>query len=381
LKLSPPSFEFAGTFKKLYKCVALLDKSRLIHILVTDGLYVLLRPEKKKKNNVDRPEPPTHLHHLLMTNVPAETCPWSLSGPQFPQPTAIQQRYAYPKGRVEYSSRKGAALWTMYGADGREDQEYRLLHVYFSAKRAVNRGMSVEGDFLPMESPTKRAKRSPTRNEPDLPFFRNVRHQQSPAITASSVSHSSFCGSPLSFDTLPPSPTHASYEYEHLLRSTPPPFVTPMFRRSPLDPLDAPSGFLTPSPFRPASSLSVHQTEIERKDSEPFPYCDIDKSMEEIDSYWNDPLLSIMLKPSQDAEACTTQAAPGPVRSFQARLETLQESFREIIFAASDSEQPVLVSLLASWARQVARDPLTSLHAVVSAEDDSTTSTSPTVEV
>ena len=78
-----------------------------------------------------------------MTNVPPETCPWSLSGPQFPQPTAIQQRYCYPKGDPDYAGRKGGALWTMYGRDGKEDFEFRLLHVYFSAKRAINKGVAL----------------------------------------------------------------------------------------------------------------------------------------------------------------------------------------------------------------------------------------------
>jgi hypothetical protein len=61
LKLSPPSHEFE------------------------DGLYVLLRPQKSKKkcNESDpRDRVPEHLSHLIMTDLPPETCPWSLSGPQ-----------------------------------------------------------------------------------------------------------------------------------------------------------------------------------------------------------------------------------------------------------------------------------------------------------
>lgn len=98
-----------------------------------DGLYVLLRPAKKsrgKNQPADVPKAPAHLQHLVWENgdkMP-ETCPWSLSGPQFPQPTAIQQRYCYPKGKAEYSSRKGGALWTMYGRDKKEDLDFRLLH-------------------------------------------------------------------------------------------------------------------------------------------------------------------------------------------------------------------------------------------------------------
>jgi hypothetical protein len=98
---------------------------------MTDGLYVLLRPAKKnkKRGTIDVPSVPEHLQHLVMQQIPDETCPWGLSGPQFPQPTAIQQRYCYPRGRHEYSNQKGGALWTMYSTDGKEDVEYRLLHV------------------------------------------------------------------------------------------------------------------------------------------------------------------------------------------------------------------------------------------------------------
>lgn len=77
-----------------------------------------------------------------MREMPTETCKWSLSGSQFPQPTVIQQRYCYPKGPEEYSCRKGGSLWTMFGKDGKEDPNYRILHVYFSAKRAYNKGVS-----------------------------------------------------------------------------------------------------------------------------------------------------------------------------------------------------------------------------------------------
>lgn len=76
-----------------------------------DGLYVLLRPIKKRgKKDKDAPvEPvdplshpsiPSNLMDQVMTEYPTGTCPWSLSGPQFPQPTAIQQRYCYPKVRI-----------------------------------------------------------------------------------------------------------------------------------------------------------------------------------------------------------------------------------------------------------------------------------------
>jgi hypothetical protein len=175
-----------------------------------DGLYVLLKPEKKK-NPSSREIPsqtqkiPSKLSDYLMKETPPSSCPWSLSGPQFPKPTAIQQRYCYPKGNPEYSSRKGGALWTMvrtcllhlfhgllfcasnqlsrlftlqYGPDGKENLEYRLLHVYFSAKRAVNKGVSVPSEVLALPSgpsstpsrPIKRAKKqTPTRRSVKTP--------------------------------------------------------------------------------------------------------------------------------------------------------------------------------------------------------------------
>ena len=114
---------------------------------------MLLKPDKKRKNDPahhvpDTSKIPKHLQNMAMKEFPPETCPWSLSGPQFPKPTAIQQRYCYPKGDPAYSTRKGGALWTMYGVDGKEDLEFRLLHVYFSAKRAVNQGIQIPVDEL-----------------------------------------------------------------------------------------------------------------------------------------------------------------------------------------------------------------------------------------
>ena len=89
-----------------------------------DGLYVLLKPQKKRKKqddaeSLDQPKIPSNLVNQVMPDAPPCLCPWSLSGPQFPQPTAIQQRYCYPKGDPDYSSRKGGALWTTVrrGAD------------------------------------------------------------------------------------------------------------------------------------------------------------------------------------------------------------------------------------------------------------------------
>eukprot|EP00934_Nitzschia_sp_Nitz4_P002384 Nitzschia sp. Nitz4//scaffold197_size40390//12126//13655//NITZ4_007513-RA/size40390-snap-gene-0.47-mRNA-1//-1//CDS//3329540472//2379//frame0 len=203
-KLSPPSFEFE------------------------DGLYVLVRPEKKRKNMsssalaaVNQAKIPRHLKHLVMESLPPETCPWSLSGPQFPQPTAIQQRYCYPKGNPEYSGRKGGALWTMYGRDGKEDLEFRLLHVYFSAKRAVNKGVALSEEdrqkqFIQQEAAAmtpkrkrlrlSRMERSPWQEDHDSVSSRGglVSSARSPpCIQRSSTTRSTTLPSPSSVHHLP----------------------------------------------------------------------------------------------------------------------------------------------------------------------------------
>ena len=184
MKLSPPSYEF------------------------DDGLYILLKPLKKAKgerkvhyqsNPQDDPRIPSNLKSMVFMEEKTSTCPWSLSGPQFPVPTAIQQRYCYPKGDPNYSTMKGGALWTAYDEHGREDLEFRLLHVYYSAKRAGKTGHSVNT----VANPAKRARLSKPRSSkppqrPSTPPYSNI----------GSFSSDSF-DSPLSLN-LPSSPIDPS---------------------------------------------------------------------------------------------------------------------------------------------------------------------------
>lgn len=106
-----------------------------------------MKPHRKRKHQSYEefastiPKVPSHLKHLEKFELLDEDCKWSLSGAQFSHPTPIQLRYCYPKGPEEYSRRKGAALWTKYLDDGKEDKNFRILHVYYSAKRALNNGI------------------------------------------------------------------------------------------------------------------------------------------------------------------------------------------------------------------------------------------------
>ena len=214
-----------------------------------DGLYVLLKPDKKCKttssaktdSTSNRSKVPPHLLKYVMQDFPPETCTWGLSGPQFPKPTAIQQRYCYPRGNPEYSCLKGGALWTMYDSDGQESTDFRLLHVYFSTKRAGNNGMKIPDEELQAAEragKALRSKKSPRQSKkcltgtrarkkrnvgagrrPVLPLCKRFPHQQrlihestSPlsgtsqdtTLTNTSSSRSSICTSPISFDLAVP---------------------------------------------------------------------------------------------------------------------------------------------------------------------------------
>ncbi len=92
-------------------------------MLKIDGLYVLKMTDKKLKEE-NSLSIPSNLTAYIMSDFPPPTCPWSLSGPQFPQPTHLQQRYCYPKCDGEYASKKGGSLWTIINDEGKEDLTY-----------------------------------------------------------------------------------------------------------------------------------------------------------------------------------------------------------------------------------------------------------------
>jgi hypothetical protein len=348
--------------------------------------------------------------------VPAETCPWQLSGPQFPVPTAIQQRYCYPRGPAEYSDRKGSSLWTMFNADGKEDEEFRLLHVYFSHKRAVNKGVFIPAAELaaaaaaaaafpirrsPARSPTKgknTRKRQAAHQLTSPPRRQSLHHRQhqhlhnhpkqSSAITSSTASLNSspsLCSSPLSFDTLmPTSPARG------LTTATGASLLPPdLFRRSFQLP-DA--ALLTPSPYRGRGKLlsnynnssgsyhSIQQSqlatsrdleeEVSKESMDPFFASDMDASLQEIDCYFDDPMLN-MLDPSlEDVHTMYATDAPSLFtndstktsvsRSLAHSLNGVHDTIRKSILAADHAEQSALVGLVAAWARRVAKDPLKS---------------------
>lgn len=387
-------------------------------------MYVLLRPEKKshkKKNGPsDVPRAPSHLQHLVTEEIRPETCKWSLSGPQFPQPTAIQQRYCYPKGgRPDYSSHTGGALWTMYGADGQEDKEFRLLHVYFSAKRAVNteKGEQRMENLLDDESSdvvaaaappkkraaTKRLQSAPRRAVPKPQEEQQIL-QSSPAMSTSFPNSRSYCSSPMNFSaanqTTITSVTDNSNSSGSTVFGTWPEelLMTPIHDPSPqpqhelhrhrprqhlrhaddsFDESLGPAEWSPRSPFRrrPIHSyyspmIRVQNSPLWRTGEEAavaFPLNDVvdfngneNFSWQQGDDlFGNDPFTSLMLMLSQDDSLNDNNFGTEQRElSFVARLDVLQGMIRDSILAAPEPVQPKFVSLIAGWARTVAEDPL-----------------------
>ena len=317
-----------------------------------------------------------------------------------------------------------------YGADGQENLEFRILHVYYSAKRAVNKGISLPWDVSMSPPPNKKRRTKRTQN-------RCLDHSPTHIHSSSSQASSSFsCSSPSQdgYETMrPPSPTVQQYGYHHPFHNHHPyhpsphhhhhhhlhhyrhaPYVSPrdstgysnrvatsrreVFRRSHYTMVnDAPGKTRSRtntlvSPVR--SSIEhqalqriqtapsedsrgqdtpppIHKHSVQSQDSydtkpsipvmDPF---DLDSgSLKDIDSYWNDPLLSIMLKPSHENKSTPSHTPSLPPlkqnRTLMARLETLQISIRELILQAPNTdEQDVLLSMVTKWANELAKDPL-----------------------
>ncbi|GAX20034.1 hypothetical protein FisN_1Lh485 [Fistulifera solaris] len=362
LKLSPPAFEFE------------------------DGLYVLLRPAKKRKQGADdQPKVPRHLRHLVMEDDLPEVCPWSLSGPQFPQPTAIQQRYCYPKGRADYSKQKGGALWTMYAADGKEDVEYRLLHVYYSAKRATNKisasdGGPAKSSNAPVEiqaskrqkvlrlpsSASSRTKEHDTRHHyvhPVAPAFFDT----SPRAVASSAFYSV-----LSFErNAPPSQMHPFPGTNYVtpngsaaMKHTPQRHVEDCWIKS--EPIHN---------KRPIELLSFTHTQVGRCQSKGSnsntAICDsfsdnlsldLSASWQDLDCSWEDPLMDIVNHSSKDSSASGDGMDQTDIESlksdFSNRLQRLKQALLESIVVASIDDQDELLQILDGWGQTITNTEL-----------------------
>lgn len=343
------------------------------------------------------------------------------SGPQFPKPTAIQQRYCYPEASDEYvsclesridtvaktqtnelflfqQSRMGGALWTMKDRNDNELLDYRLLHVYYSIKRASNKGVTIPS-HVPVSPKIINNKRSRETIE------------TSPAVTFSSVSHASL-SSPDYFDA---APSYSGYRYNYPPAHYPPQYYHPHHSRHPSQlppaghvahPRDSSSGIfrqfhspgslgepqrhLSPSGKIPKSTFTSNkksklslddivtndpdQTLPQPNDTKSYDSCDF-KSLsfshsygdfdipdgatslgnEELESFWKEPLLALEMNDSQEAKVShgigVALFKGNNSGSPEARLEKLQKNIRELIEQAPSKEQKkALVSQISNWA-------------------------------
>lgn len=342
-KLSPPSHEFPGMSIKF------APPWLITHILtLLDGLYVLLRPAKEPKDGAQSytpPQAPDHLKHMIWKDPLPEDCPWSISGPQFSHQTAIQQRYCYPTGRAEYSSTKGGSVWTIYDANGKEDIEFRLLHVYYSMKRASNRGGPKKGRKRAKRSPKSSPACSPARSYAPPPMF------HSPTNTTASSSTISSVNSPMS----PRGSVDLAGFWPSVERQS---FISPIndmgsyhsFPRSPSsdalsmshesESLQGPAT----SPFRRTINVDALGTTVSPLHRTSAGFC----MMDDYSDLWNSPILSY----DDDEEE-------EDYYSFASQIENDAESaVRDRIIHAATEDRPSLFNQMTDWARKLANDPL-----------------------
>ena len=367
LKLSPPSYEFE------------------------DGLYVLLKPEKKRKGDwqaTSASRVPSHLRSLIIKETPPEACQWSLSGPQFPQPTAIQQRYCYPKGDPAYCSLKGGALWTMYDSKGKEDLNFRLLHVYFSAKRASNKGMigqPMTNASPAMSTPSRRRRQrtlSPWRHTPSSAYFQHhsatVYHTPVPP----SPSHHTFIIGPKPPYSPSPYPSQYSEATSRPRKTTAPAIENSNRRSTKEESAKRPSIFVSPitsvsgqdssrdgllsRPIHPVASFeleattsfddkstSLEQTGVLKTDS-----FDLSEAEAEAD---DDLLLSSLIMSSNTDEDRKKSDQMDVCKVLSRRLSTVQRQLSEWIRKHPKLEQERMNDIVNNWARKVMQRPVVNL--------------------
>lgn len=338
----------------------------------------------------------------------------------------------------------------MYGADGKEDVEYRLLHVYFSAKRAINKGMSgipdgqTAEEYQAVMSPSRKRQPRQRTTPPHraLPKRRSTYYSQqypqvydSPVITTSSVT-SSLCNSPLSMNVTNLSvpdfpdaygkrlPNDGIAKNGEVYPTWPEQLVVtpindvskrsknmhksnahtasqvPIEKRYPQQQrydflaeenfiIDGPSlsPFRRPLGVPPTAEINIHKSPLFRTGDYTIelPCDDLTVStadpfhldfplQQDLDSFWNDPLLSMTMNSTNDCytnwnlddDGCDLMAEEHQHRHstdvsasvFASGLTSLQENIRERILAAPISEQPKMISMMANWARNMAIDPL-----------------------
>ena len=314
----------------------------------------------------------------------------------------------------------GGALWTMADSDGNELLDYRLLHVYYSVKRASNKGVSIPS-HVPASPKVVNNKRSHHTIE------------TSPAVTFSSVSHASLT-SPDYFEA---APSYSEYRYNYPPAHYPPQYYHPHHSRHPSQmppghvahPRDSSSGIfrhhhnlgqlgearqhLSPSNKNPNKRSKFSLDDIVTNDPDPdqtlpqpsdtksydsfdfkslsftHSYGDFDipegatsLGTEELETFWKEPLEALEKYESQEANlpglgvALFKDSGAGPT---EGHMENHQKKIRELIeHAPTKEKKKSWVTKIIKWAMTLGDEDDT-LNAPFESQDSkpSAISTSP----
>ena len=326
----------------------------------------MLKPDKPKKGKSKelyiRPEIPPHLAHLKMETKLSKNCKWSLSGPQFPKPTAIQQRYCYPEGNDAYAATKGGSLWTMFNRDGNEDKEYRLLHVYYSTKRAnnvttkenpkrkketvrVKTGMkkqrrstskTAKCSRLPEEFPSSRAKETEIFRRPSEHVLSNTESMLPDSVDFDLPKHGSF---------------ESNFEGHKI-------YPVPSILLDDENMSLAPDQTLFDHPyiFEESESVNIEENQVQH----------VSNTTREFNFMVGVPLVTSSLVTKEpnigktvDVSDCFLEMDDASPENLMQKLSAVHKKIiYEWIGCRPSSERGQLVSVVANWARSVSRSPL-----------------------
>jgi hypothetical protein len=317
----------------------------------------------------------------------------------------------------------------MYGSNGKEDFQFRLLHVYFSAKRAVNKGVDLTVEDRLKQRLQNDVASAASGGTPKRKTKRVARAARSPwqerlaaQADLGKRKHSSFLGRSSKRLRRPPLPMTASGdESVEVLLPPSSPFQTsrrlanaaddsiyvspntaassscehPQTLGHPFDP-----SYFDHPPFHPVASFDVEEhgrpgVAVSHKNQHPFrtitdrsslgrdrhlsaaPLIEKDESFEfneaaatmiggqnDTLSSWNDPLLPLDGKPSFDESENEKKLGNANVREpstpdkLKIRLGRIHEAIRYGILAQPGPSQGPLLSIVASWGRSLAQNPL-----------------------
>lgn len=236
----------------------------------------------------------------------------------------------------------------MYNAEGKEDDEYRLLHVYYSVKRASNReGEKKKGRKRAKRSPKSSPHSSPMRNFGPPAMFHSPNTTGSSSTMSSIYERSPMLSPQRSVDLTnfwPRAEIRQSYispindvgsrsfqaevtdelSMSHSSASIPAPMASPFRRPIHTDTLGS-----TVSPLQRSSNGVSAAVKL------PEDYSDL----------WNEPILSYDEDEHEEY-------------SFSSQLQDVGCTIRERILHAPAQEQSNLMSQMSEWARKLADHPL-----------------------